>query len=108
MATIFNCITESDSDLLVDPYLNRLRAPDLLRGDDAMLITKQQRFILSALERWAICGKIRLFPCPSDALRGKAGGRALYRSGGIKPVSGLQCEAVQRRRRDLPAWDGVP
>lgn len=28
MATIFNCITESESDLLVDPYLNRLRATD--------------------------------------------------------------------------------
>ena len=28
MATIFNCITESESDLLVDPYLNSLRAPD--------------------------------------------------------------------------------
>ena len=28
MATIFNCITECDSDLLVDPYLNRLRAQD--------------------------------------------------------------------------------
>ena len=27
MATIFNCITESDSDLMVDPYLNSLRAP---------------------------------------------------------------------------------
>lgn len=27
MATVFNCITESESDLLVDPYLNRLRAP---------------------------------------------------------------------------------
>ena len=26
MATIFNCITESESDLLVDPYLNSLRA----------------------------------------------------------------------------------
>lgn len=27
MATIFNCITESDSDLMVDPYLNSLRVP---------------------------------------------------------------------------------
>ena len=27
MATIFNCITESESDLLVDPYLNSLGAP---------------------------------------------------------------------------------
>ena len=27
MATIFNCISENDSDLLVDPYLNSLRAP---------------------------------------------------------------------------------
>ncbi len=26
MATIFNCISESESDLLVDPYLNRLGA----------------------------------------------------------------------------------
>ena len=28
MATIFNCISESDSDLMVDPYLNSLRGPD--------------------------------------------------------------------------------
>ena len=28
MATIFNCITEGESDLMVDPYLNRLRTPD--------------------------------------------------------------------------------
>ena len=27
MATIFNCITESESDCLVDPYLNGLKAP---------------------------------------------------------------------------------
>jgi len=27
MATIFNCIAESESDLMVDPYLNSLRAP---------------------------------------------------------------------------------
>ena len=27
MATIFNCIAENESDLLVDPYLNSLRAP---------------------------------------------------------------------------------
>ena len=27
MATVLNCITESESDLLVDPYLNSLRAP---------------------------------------------------------------------------------
>lgn len=27
MATIFNCITESESDLLVDPYLNSLSGP---------------------------------------------------------------------------------
>ena len=27
MSTIFNCITELDSDLIVDPYLNTLRAP---------------------------------------------------------------------------------
>lgn len=27
MSTVFNCITECDSDLLVDPYLNTLRAP---------------------------------------------------------------------------------
>lgn len=27
MSTIFNCIAESESDLLVDPYLNGLRAP---------------------------------------------------------------------------------
>lgn len=27
MSTIFNCIAESEGDLLVDPYLNRLRAP---------------------------------------------------------------------------------
>ena len=25
MATIFNCISESESDLMVDPYLNQLR-----------------------------------------------------------------------------------
>lgn len=29
MATIFNCIAESESDLLVDPYLNSIgRPPD--------------------------------------------------------------------------------
>lgn len=27
MATVFNCIAESESDLMVDPYLNSLRAP---------------------------------------------------------------------------------
>ena len=27
MATIFNCIAESESDLMVDPYLNGLRRP---------------------------------------------------------------------------------
>ena len=27
MATIFNCIAESESDLMVDPYLNSLRSP---------------------------------------------------------------------------------
>ena len=27
MATIFNCIAESESDLMVDPYLNGLRQP---------------------------------------------------------------------------------
>jgi hypothetical protein len=27
MATIFNCIAESESDLMVDPYLNGLRPP---------------------------------------------------------------------------------
>ena len=27
MAVLFNCIAESESDLLVDPYLNSLRAP---------------------------------------------------------------------------------
>lgn len=27
MATIFNCIAESESDLMVDPYLNNLRCP---------------------------------------------------------------------------------
>ena len=27
MATVFNAISESDSDLMVDPYLNSLRAP---------------------------------------------------------------------------------
>lgn len=27
MATIFNCIAESESDLMVDPYLNSLRRP---------------------------------------------------------------------------------
>jgi hypothetical protein len=26
MATIFNCVAESESDLMVDPYLNSLRA----------------------------------------------------------------------------------
>ncbi|MBR4657550.1 MAG: replication initiator protein A [Oscillospiraceae bacterium] len=31
MATIFNCISESESDLIVDPYLNSLRAPDPVR-----------------------------------------------------------------------------
>ena len=28
MTTILNCITESDSDLMLDPYLNSLRVPD--------------------------------------------------------------------------------
>lgn len=28
MATIFNCISESESDLMVDPYLNSLRVPN--------------------------------------------------------------------------------
>ena len=27
MSTIYNCITETESDLLVDPYLNSLRSP---------------------------------------------------------------------------------
>lgn len=27
MATIFNCIAESESDLMVDPYLNSLGSP---------------------------------------------------------------------------------
>ena len=27
MATIFNCIAESESDLMVDPYLNQMNAP---------------------------------------------------------------------------------
>ena len=27
MATIFNCITESESDLIVDPELNRMNVP---------------------------------------------------------------------------------
>lgn len=27
MAVLFNCITESESDLMADPYLNSLRAP---------------------------------------------------------------------------------
>ena len=31
MATIFNCISESESDLLVDPYLNSLRVPAAVR-----------------------------------------------------------------------------
>lgn len=31
MATVFNCIAESESDLLVDPYLNSLRAPEPVR-----------------------------------------------------------------------------
>ena len=31
MTTIFNHIAETDSDLLVDPYLNSLRAPELAR-----------------------------------------------------------------------------
>ena len=31
MATIFNCISESESDLLVDPYLNSLRTPATVR-----------------------------------------------------------------------------
>lgn len=31
MATIFNCIAESESDLLLDPYLNSLRAPEPVR-----------------------------------------------------------------------------
>ena len=32
MATIFNCISESESDLLVDPYLNSLGGPPGTRG----------------------------------------------------------------------------
>ena len=28
MATLFNCITESESDLMVDPDLNAIVAPD--------------------------------------------------------------------------------
>ena len=31
MSTVFNCITEYDSDLVVDPYLNTLRAPPVGR-----------------------------------------------------------------------------
>jgi len=31
MATIFNCIAESESDLMVDPYLNRLREASMAR-----------------------------------------------------------------------------
>lgn len=31
MATVFNCIAESESDLLVDPYLNSLRSPPGMR-----------------------------------------------------------------------------
>ena len=31
MATVFNCIAESESDLLLDPYLNSLRAPEPVR-----------------------------------------------------------------------------
>lgn len=31
MATIFNCIAEGESDLMVDPYLNSLRAPPARR-----------------------------------------------------------------------------
>lgn len=31
MSTIFNCITEGESDLMVDPYLNSLRAPPARR-----------------------------------------------------------------------------
>ena len=27
MSTIYNCITEAGSDLMVDPYLNSLRSP---------------------------------------------------------------------------------
>ena len=27
MSTIFNCVAESESDLMVDPYLNGLRQP---------------------------------------------------------------------------------
>ena len=27
MSTIYNCITETESDLMVDPYLNSLRSP---------------------------------------------------------------------------------
>ena len=27
MSTIFNCIAESESDVMVDPYLNSLNAP---------------------------------------------------------------------------------
>ena len=32
MAVIFNCIAESESDLMTDPYLNSLRAPPRERG----------------------------------------------------------------------------
>ncbi|MBQ9720451.1 MAG: hypothetical protein IJV64_07130 [Oscillospiraceae bacterium] len=33
MATIFNCITEGESDLMVDPYLNSLRpTPEAYAG----------------------------------------------------------------------------
>ena len=32
MSTIFNCIAESESDLMVDPYLNGLRCPPRGRG----------------------------------------------------------------------------
>ena len=33
MATIFNCISESESDLLVDPYLNSLGKPPPGKGE---------------------------------------------------------------------------
>jgi hypothetical protein len=35
MATIFNCIAESESDLMVDPYLNSLRPPAPHEGSPA-------------------------------------------------------------------------
>lgn len=47
MAAIFNGITESESDLMVDPYLNSLRAAG---GEvKAMLLSVQQKFILGTL-----------------------------------------------------------